>query len=247
MIKRFYIAFVCWFCFAGVANAQHPPAWGGGADLNDFSFGFSFGYLSSYFKVSKQSSWRDPFFDPQNNARLTDELNAISSPNSSGFGVGFLARYSLTDHLEARVTPTLIFADKKIDYLYRNSNPDKQNVTKQVNTTAFDIPLLLKLKSDRIGDLRGYLIGGVKITQALGRKNPDAEKGLLEKVVKIQSNFASYEFGAGMDIYFEFFKMSPEIKISNSFGSVLVQENHPYSRPLTGLRQHTIQFSLYFE
>ncbi|GAA4921488.1 outer membrane beta-barrel protein [Mucilaginibacter defluvii] len=247
MIKSLYTSFILFFCFTTLAFGQRPPAWGGGADLNDFSFGFSFSYISSYLKINKQPDWTTPFNDPETGAPLTGNATSISSPNSPGFAVGFVARYRLTDHLEARVTPSIVFADRKLIYTYNSPNPETQVIEKQINSTGFDVPLQLKLKSDRVGDLRGYLIGGVKLSQMLGRKNPDADKGLLEKTVKIDRTFASYEVGLGCDIYFEFFKLSPEIKISNSFGNMLVPENHPASYPLSGLRLHTLQFSLYFE
>jgi len=65
--------------------------------------------------------------------------------------------------------------------------------------------------------------------------------------VKNVSGFGSYEAGIGCDIYFEFFKLSPEIKIANSFGNVLVAQNQPFSVPIDKLFLHTIMFSLSFE
>ena len=53
--------------------------------------------------------------------------------------------------------------------------------------------------------------------------------------------------GIGFDLYFEYFKLSPEIKLSNSFGNVLLPETHPFSAPINKLSLHTIMFSLYFE
>ncbi|RYE15368.1 MAG: PorT family protein [Sphingobacteriales bacterium] len=245
MIKTFYPVLVGLLCCSNFLYAQKAPAWGGGADVTDLSFGFSFSYLSSYLKINKQPNWRDPFMDPEVPGRtVTGDVTSISSPNAPGFAVGFLTRYRLTDHVEVRTTPSLVFADRKLIYTYASGDP----VMKQINTTSFDIPLQLKLKSDRIGDFRAYLLGGAKVTAAIGsKKNDDKNKDLSEKLVKNQQMFASYEAGIGFDIYFEFFKLSPEIKISNSFGNILKAENHPYSAPLSGLSLHTVQFSLYFE
>ncbi len=105
----------------------------------------------------------------------------------------------------------------------------------------------MKLKSDRIGDFRAYILGGVKYTLAIGGKKADADIDPLDKLVKNVGGFGSYEAGLGCDIYFEFFKLSPEIKIANSFGNVLVPENHPYSSPISSLGLHTLTFSLIFE
>jgi hypothetical protein len=244
IIKRYLIAVLFVFC-SKLLFAQHVPAWGGGADQQDLSFGFSFGYVSSDFKITKKPGWRTPYFDQETHANITDSLNSISSKSTPGFAIGFLTRYSLNEHVEVRVTPSLVFADRTISYTYRN--PD-QNQDKQVQTTSMDLPLSFKIKSDRLGDFRAYMLGGIKYTKAIGsKKNADSNLDNLDKLVKNVGGFGSYEAGLGCDIYFEFFKLSPEIKISNSFGNVLLPETHPFSNPISKLGLHTIQFSLFFE
>ena len=244
-LKRYLIVFILMFC-SNLLFAQRVPAWGGGADLQDLSFGFSFAYVSNDFKIVKKPDWRTPFSDPQTGLPLTGQLNSISSKGSPGFSVGFITRYRLTEHLEARFTPSLVFADRNLAYTYVNPDQDP-NVTKQVQTTTVDVPLSLKIKSDRIGDFRAYILGGVKYSHTIGSKKNDLNSDMLDKLVKNVSGYGSYEAGLGCDIYFEFFKLSPEIKISNSFGNVLVPENHPFSAPISKLSLHTIMFSLFFE
>jgi hypothetical protein len=244
MSKTWYLTLIFVFGCSNFLLAQ-VPAWGGGADQNDLSFGFTFSYVSSNFKIVKKPDWRNPYFDPATNQKITDSLNSISSAPSTGFVIGFITRYRITDHLEARITPSLVFADRSLSYTYVTPS---ENVIKQVQSTTVDLPLLLKLKSDRIGDIRAYIIGGVKYSEAIGSKrNSDATLSLQNKLVKNVSGFGSYEVGMGCDIYFEFFKLSPEIKLSNSMGNVLLPENHPFSSPISKLSLHTIMFSLYFE
>ena len=245
MIKAFYVALVILLFVAGTASAQIVPAWGGGADQKDLSFGFSFAGVSSYYKIDKTPNWQSPFLDPVNNNQpVTSALTSISSSYQQGFAVGFLTRYRLTDHLEARLTPSLVFTDREIIYTYISSPAQ----SKTVSTTAVDVPLLLKIKSDRLGNFRGYLIGGLKYTEALGSKlNSDADAAPIDKLVKNVTGYPSYDVGLGCDIYFEFFKLSPEIKLSNSFGDVLLHDNSPFSSPINKLGVHTLMFSLIFE
>ncbi|RYZ94005.1 MAG: PorT family protein, partial [Sphingobacteriaceae bacterium] len=70
MIKTFYSAVIL-ICCSSIAYAQKPPSWGGGADVTDLSFGFSFTYVSSYLKIDKKPGWREPFVDPEDGAILT--------------------------------------------------------------------------------------------------------------------------------------------------------------------------------
>ncbi len=243
MIKSYLSLLVVLVC-AQTLLAQKVPAWGGGADLKDFSGGFSFSYVSSYYKIDKKPEWRQPYFD-ENGAKVTDALTSISSENSPGFAVGFLGRYRLTEHLEARLMPALIFADRSVTYRYVDPSQDQ---TKQVRATVVDLPLQIKLKSNRLGDYRAYLIAGLKYSRALGNKeNADANQAPTAKLLKTINGYGSYEVGVGCDIYFEFFKLSPEIKISNSFGNLLMRENNAFAAPINSLSLHTVMFSLHFE
>lgn len=242
--SKYRVIIILLFC-SNCLLAQSVPAWGGGADQKDLSFGFSFSYVNSYYKIDKKPDWRTPFLDPQNNNQpVTSMLNSIGSQNSLGFAVGFITRYRLTEHLEVRVAPSLVFADRVLNYTYV-ATPD---IDKTVSATVVDFPLSMKLKSDRVGNLRAYILGGVKYSQALSdKRSADENSAAIDKLAKNIGNYPSYEAGLGCDIYFEFFKMSPEIKLSNSFGNILLHENNAFSKPLDKLSLHTLMFSLYFE
>ena len=93
---------------------------------------------------------------------------------------------------------------------------------KPVQATSIEFPLALKLKSERIQDFRAYMIAGIKYTEAIGAKKNDPQTNPLDAIVLNKNGFGSYEVGLGCDIYFEYFKLSPEIKLSNSFGNLLI-------------------------
>jgi hypothetical protein len=243
MNKTRYLLLILMLFFGKTIFAQ-APAWGGGADQADHSFGFTFQYVNSYFKIDKKPSWRNPYYDPGVGHTITDSVNSISSPGSPGFAVGFLARYNLTDFLEIRTSPSLVFADRTLSYTYATPS---QNVDKAVQATSIELPVALKLKSERIQDFRAYMIAGIKYSDAVGAKKNTADTDPLNMLVRNKNGFGSYEVGLGCDIYFEYFKLSPEIKLSNSFGNLLISEANPYSAPINKLSLHTVTFSLIFE
>jgi hypothetical protein len=248
-MSKKYILFLSMFFLCRVVSAQRVvQAWAGGADQNNFSFGYTFQYVNSSYKILKKPDWRNPYFDPGTNHYVTDSLNSISSPGSAGFALGFLARYNVTDNLEIRTTPTLVFADRVMRYQYRTQDlaQDKDVI---VSTTQAEFPLEFKLKSNRIGNFRAYVLGGAKYAFGIGGKSKGNEADLapLERKLKNVRNYSSYVAGFGCDIYLEYFKLSPEIKLSNSFGNILQPENHPYASPLEKLYLHNIMFSLIFE
>jgi hypothetical protein len=220
-------------------------AWGGGADQNDLSFGFSFQYIKQDFKIIKQPDWRNPIKDNQASFNdVTSPVTSISSKGTPGFAVGFITRYRISEYLEGRTTPALVFADRELSYTFEKQ---QENLNRQIQTTSIDVPLLLKLRSDKIANVRAYILGGVKYSMAISRGKPDNNEGPLEQRIQNKRGFASYEAGFGFDIYFEFFKMSPEIKVANSFGNVMAGNNAPLSAPLNKLFLHSLMFSLHFE
>lgn len=244
MIKTLYV-FVFFLFVTGFARAQRIiPAWAGGADLHDLSFGFLFQYVNSDYKIVKDPNWRQPFLDPETNVPVSGTLKAVGAKGSPGFGVGFITRYTFTDHIELRTTPMLVFADRQIQYRFDDF---KYDIDQIVSTTSVEIPLQLKLKSDRIGNFRGYVLSGLKYNAAINKRPVIDNLDPLSKPLLNARNFSSYEFGIGADIYFEYFKFSPELKLSNSFNDVLDHTPTPYAKPLSKLFLHTISFSIYFE
>jgi hypothetical protein len=246
MIRNGYLTIILiLFCSSFLFAQDSVPAWGGGADQTDLSFGFTFSYVSNSYKIYKKTNWQAPLVDPATGNSLTSPLTGIGSKSLPGFGIGFITRYSLTDNLEVRITPSLIFADRELSYTFTDPS---QNMNKQLQPTVVDFPLSFKLKSDRIGNFRAYILGGLKYSEQIGKgASTDANDDPLQKLVRNTSGYGSYEAGLGCDFYFEFFKLSPEIKISNSLGNVLIQDNQPFSAPISKLSLHTIMFSLYFE
>jgi hypothetical protein len=238
------IIFLLIFCTCkSWAQYTIVPSWGGGADQTDLSFGFTFQYISSDFKIVKKPTWRT--MAPVDGSQKVTPLTSITSNGIPGFGIGFVTRYSFNEHLEIRTTPELVFADKTVSYSYENVN---DNISRPIQTTSVDIPLLIKLKSDRIGDFRMYVIGGLKTSFAISKKASTTDIDPDDRFPKLSRNYNAWEAGLGCDIYFEYFKLSPELKVSNSFNNMLVPDNtNPYSSPISKLFLHTVSFSLYFE
>ena len=168
MMKHRYLTVIVllFLCKNVFAQGGVVHAWASGADQRDLSFGFTFQYVSTDYKIEKKPDWRSPFYDPSTGIKLTDSLSSISTKASQGFGIGFITRYRLTEHLEIRTTPMLVFADRYLEYGYAvpqsTSAGSSKLIEKTVQTTMVEFPLSMKLKSDRLGNFRAYMLGGVK-------------------------------------------------------------------------------------
>ena len=244
MTIRFYLTILLSFISGSFALGQQ--SWGGGVDDDPVHFGFTFQYISSEYKIIKKPNWRDAFLDPIDGTVVKPDLYSISSPTSPGFGLGFVSNIRMGKNADFRFTPALIFADRFLNYDYEDPLEFKQQ---KVQSTLIDFPFGIKIKSDRRKNFRAYVLGGAKYSIDIVSKKKTNDEGniLSEKFVKNSRNILWYEAGIGLDLYFEFFKLSPEIKLSNTFKSVLSPEVHPYSDPLDKLFLRNLQFSLFFE
>lgn len=257
MIRKLIFMVSC-LSVCGPAMAQN---WGGGVDDDAIHFGFTFQYLSSQYKVLKKAEWRQPFYEvqgpddpsPGTPTQITPGLRSIISKSSPGFGVGFVVNTRLSEHADIRFTPVLVFNDRLLNYEYEtpatavpNFLPFKEQ---KVQSTMVELPLGVKIKSDRLNNFRAYLLGGAKYSMDISsaKKTNDQANAAIDKLLKNRKGFFSYEVGIGFDLYFEYFKMSPEIKYSSSLGSVLKQDNNAYSAPIDKLMLRHVTFSLFFE
>jgi hypothetical protein len=64
---------------------------------------------------------------------------------SSGFSLGFIVNYRITDLLDLRLTPQVAFYEQKVRYQYT----DETFTDAVVESTMVEVPLLLKYKSER--------------------------------------------------------------------------------------------------
>lgn len=255
-MKKFTI--VCFFLINTITTfAQN---WGGGVDDEFVHFGFSFQYISAEYKITKIPNWRDPYFDTEQGRLLTMPGKAISSPPTPGFGLGFVVNKRINNNLDFRLTPSLVFSDRVVRYEYEAAPPGFGTVNgvtsdygpvidKKIQATMFEFPAMIKVKSNRLGDLRAYWIGGLKYSMDIASKKRtfDDDQPAISKLLKSKRNYLSYEAGFGFDLYFEYFKMSPEIKLSYSKSDVLQHSNTAFATPISKMMLRQFTFSLFFE
>lgn len=238
------------------ASAQN---WGGGVDDERVHFGFTFQYTSAVYKVLKTPDWTKSFTPAadQNNPfpkPVTDPLKAVYSKPAAGFGIGFIVNGRLSNNADIRLTPTLVFSDRIMQYDYEPIGTQINNSftaeTKKVAATLVEFPLGIKIKSNRRNNFRAYMLYGAKYSAdiASSKKSYDGDLSPEFKFLKNRKGYFSYEAGLGMDLYFEYFKMSPEIKWSASMNNLLDnKEANPFNAPIDKLMLRHVTFSLFFE
>ncbi|MGK6352354.1 outer membrane beta-barrel protein [Parapedobacter sp. DT-150] len=247
-------AAICLFVliYAPTSAQQRFERWGGGVDDEQLHFGFSFHYVQADYKIALKDDWQTPYRDQPNSSFNADSLYGVYSPFYGGVGLGLLADLKLSENANLRFTPSLVFSNKSVNYRYTPHavNEHERLLTALVRASYIDLPLLFKFKSDRKGNYRGYLIGGGKysINVVSGKRYEDANLAAIEKLLKTKPGYFSYEAGIGFDLYFDFFKMSPEVRWVQSIGNLLdAREPNMYNHPIQRLMLRNFQISLFFE
>jgi hypothetical protein len=114
-----------------------------------------------------------------------------------------------------------------------------------------EFPLDIKIKADRRRNVGFYVIGGLKYSYDVisNKKVTKGEDPFDEatRKVKLQSSGLSYEWGFGWDLYYQYFRFTPEIKFQHGISDLLKKEDHIYARPLDKLFSRVICVTLYFE
>lgn len=201
-------------------------------DAKPYYFGITLAANQSYFKLEHSPAFL-----------ATDSIMIAEPLKTMGFNLGLLANARLTEHFDLRFNPQLIFASKNL--YYRDTYPKPQDTEKKIESILLSFPMQIKFKSDRIGNMRVYTIAGLKYDYDLAS---NARLRRADDLVKIRKGDYGYEVGAGFEFYFESFIFSPEFKISNGFGNVLVKDpNLRYSNVVEKLQSRMIVFSIHLE
>ena len=217
----------------GMAHAQtkkikNQPKY----DQKRIHFGFFIG-LNSYDFLVRQ---KDPI-DIGN-------YYGVQTIKHPGYSIGIISDLRLAEHFSLRFSPT--FTATKRDLLFDIENPFiglRQEILKEMESSFIEFPFHLKFRSQRINNYRIYVFGGPNFLVDLASKQ-DVED---DQVFKLRRNDVAVEAGAGIDIYFEFFKFSPQIKAGWGMRNLLVDDGTPYVEALEKLQSRYIMFCLTFE
>lgn len=183
---------------------------------------------------------------PVQDLRSIDSLLVVNQESALGFGIGIVSNLHLGDNFDLRFLPTLSFGERILNYTIRlNSQDSVISRAKRVESTLLEFPLLLKFKSARLNNGRAYIIGGIKPVIDLASQDKVDDQG--ERILKLRRNDINYEIGFGLDFYSQYFKFTPEIKMSYGLSNLLVDEGNIYTEGLSAIHSKALYISFTFE
>lgn len=198
-------------------------------DERKLTYGFLIALHSSIYQVN----YSDQFI-----TQSFDTLHSVNPSWSSGFSLGFIVNYRIADFFDLRLTPEVAFYENKVRYQFTNEGFEDA----LVESTMVEFPILLKYKSERRGNIRMYMIGGVKPAfEASGKKDSTKEE------LEITGTNLSLEAGFGFDLYYPLFKFSPEIRFSRGIVDILGNRTNAFGQPLQRVNTNTVTVYFLFQ
>ncbi|WP_372766786.1 porin family protein [Lutibacter sp.] len=213
MKKAFIIIFLIFFSLKNLQAqkrdiVQYRQNW----DKQQVFWGYFLGVNKKDYKISYK----------------TDGAFIVSTP-SLGFEVGLIGDFRLHKNISLRLEPGLSSNSKELAFTHIEGENDS---IREVNSTYFRVPLLLKFNTDRLNNMRPYVIGGVSYDYnfSSNQDNPDDNK---QGEFRTKKNNFSYELGIGVDLYLPYFIFSPSIRGVFAINDELVRDDDLNS-PWTG-------------
>jgi len=175
--------------------------------------------------------------------RRIDSLQASVTNMSMGFHIQAVSAARLTDYLELRFLPGVAFGQRELLF-YRDDRLYGRPQT--LESSYIELPFMLKYKSKRVDNYRGFIVGGLNPRFDLAKTYREEDDIYMD----LKLNDLCFELGTGFDFYFPFFKLSVELRGSWGMFNVLNRRSTPhpeYQNAVESLRSSTYLISFYIE
>jgi hypothetical protein len=215
-------------------------------DERKLHFGYYLGLNSNSYKVTYMAEDLITPTPPKDASGETKDL-FVEVNESIGFNLGFIVDLRLHKNINLRFEPGLMSNSKELTFVnvdfftsddididgdgitdINTSYNGTTNNIRDVSSTFLHLPLLFKFSTDRLNNIRPYVIGGVSYDYNFSSNEGNKDDNYSGEFRTTTHNFM-YEVGIGMDFYFYFFKFSPSIRGVFAINNELVPDNdRPY-------------------
>ncbi len=212
--------------FGQVAKVQNHPNY----DYKMIHFGFMVGLNTMDFGITRPAQSGDSLL-----------FADVSSPKP-GFQVSIVSDLRLNDHFTLRFLPGITFGAREISFY----DTVGLNAQWTLESNFLDFPLLIKYKSKRVNNYRPYLIGGLNFRYDMAARR-ELESGAAQ--IRLRKPDFYFEIGFGIDLFLQYFKFSPELKVSAGFRDVFAHDpgGAKYSSSIERLQSYVVMLCFHFE
>ncbi len=199
-----------------------------------YYFGIAMGYASSNYRIEHS----DDFI-------LNDEYIRAQSLSGPGVRIGVIGNLKFGEYFDFRMVPGFAFTERTLDYVEISQGGAQAPSAERIESTFFELPMLIRYKSRPYKDLRFFMLTGIKYTYDISNTSRTRQ---AEGLILTASHDYAFEVGVGVQIFFPYFIFSPQIKVSRGMGNILLHNGAlERSNILDRINSSMISFSLNFE
>jgi len=214
-----------------------------------YYLGMSIGVNNSYLNFNRNIDFILP------NSSAVSSINPISN---MALNLGLIGTLRLSTHTLLRLNPTVLIAGSKNLYTYTKRNNPSDTLTMNTASAIINIPLALKIESDRYNAfhftdiMRHYVFIGGKVDFDLLGSNRSV---IMSKNIASSSripynntlNGLDYglELGLGLSFYLQYATISPEVKFS--YGLRNLNKGDPLLSSIRDITGNFVYFTIHIE
>ena len=154
-----------------------------------------------------------------------DDNTDVVVNSDVGFNVGLIGDMRINKFVNLRLEPGLYFTQRNMEF---PGFEEEKDYLREVKSTYIHVPLLVKVSTKRLNNIKPFLIGGVSTSFNLSSNENNPEDNEQARF-RMKSNTSYYELGFGIDFYLYYFKFTPSIRGVFAFNDELVRDDDPNS------------------
>lgn len=221
------VAFLFGICIQGFSQnyrIKHP------FDFKQFNLGFLMGLNYNAYNLKEQI----------NILERGVLLRQIEVLPRYGLSLGMISNFNLADQVSLRFIPTISLEQRDFNYFFHNDS----TVLRKIEASYLNLPLMFQIKSKYWKATRFYVLAGgqLGVNLASNKKVRDDQN-----LLKIKTQDVSLVFGAGLNLYGDRIKLSPEIRYSMGLQNIYQPEYTSHAEAISQLFSQVLIFVVNFE
>jgi hypothetical protein len=200
------------------------------ADKKRIIIGFEFGINDFYLNVKM-------------NKNTNISGIKIKSKSLAGFNIGITGNFRLSNMFDICIIPELTFKDAEIYYTspFYPGNPNYLG-----EWTYLNIPVLMKFKLVRMKNLRPYFLCGINYQKFIN-VNQSIPTNPIINMIELKDYEFNPEIGSGLNIYFKYFRLSPELRFSFGLFNLLRKNKSTNKGDISKINSRMISLNFKFD
>jgi hypothetical protein len=246
LLRKQIITGALLLCISFVSMAQRGNVNQPFYDEDLFYLGFNVGINNNYYNFNRNVEFASP---------AAGAVRSINPKNNISLTMGLAGTLRLSTHTLLRLNPTVVIAGSKNLFTFTRIEYPNSNPTMNAATALINIPLALKIVSDRYNAfhytdiMRHYVFVGGKIDYDLVGPNGSIQNSTSGSEPIYKNIFNSldygYEMGLGVSFYLPYATISPEVKFS--YGVRNLNKGAPLLSSIRDITGNFVYFTIHVE